>query len=988
MKKILLLLFTQGVLFLYAQSPGGIPGAEVWMKTEPVSKDLQGNYHWQDYGGDNLKLRNYDPRGPLFGNEFVQARSKVRTYNFIPGLDLASMTSSQELLLKRALLSQATIIGLFGANSRFDQEMNLYGWNGRPGQGAWITTDKVIHSKESEKVPFDYGNETGHDLIYKSSDPEPNINEFREKSLRILSYLRSIPPSTGLWGEPTTNVFSLGHIYEKSNVNNTSQYDIPSNLAFWGTTPELIIFNRFLTPLERRKVESYLALKYGVTLYKSYIGSKDQLLWDLEENEGYNTRITGYGRDDASGTYQTKATTSYEEGPYFSDQLGGAYDSFDGNNSYNKPSRYRLLVLSHQQKDSIADGQYVIYGDNDRSIQTKTVNNLAGLKIMERQWLLKTNIPIPPPPTGIQTLNWNSNGVVFTETGDNVYSIKRESSVQAQATTMTPLLGDKGSISCTLTRATGPFNITYRVDNQDYGYHIGANGFIFKIFKGQLVYPQFGQAYIGTRIEVLIDGNTISILENGANNNHNIIIADENKGKSVYGSILFDTNNITLTNCIIDGFTDVVKGQTVELSYIDQRASEFKNYINGKSYLLIDRSGTGNFSSGDIEYHKMSEIDALRSKILFNNVFWDTDGNGKDIFTFGYKTSDIFGEITVSEPECEDGYQIENGNIHISMKEGLRGYTYSLVDVSTNKEVRMGLFTKDNYVIDSLASGTYDLTIKEIGGFNFQKVTEENGKIQAVTSNGFSSADFAYLEWIASEKSTGSSVGYMISRTNPTASSILNFHYGVYMDGHDLYFINNNTKDTTPFTTVQYGDRIRMERVGKTIYFSINGHDVLLKSINTSDPVYGVVNINNNGGEIINLKWSRFVAGTYWHASNGMEVVYSSQGAINHRVVIESGCDKKIYQSQIKSSITVTDNNNAFDVIATSHLSVTTRLTLDTPASVTMLAYNLGGSLVHKAERKTPQEIHEVRFDFPVPGVYILKAITADGEFSKKIIVQ
>ena len=42
-----------------------------------------------------------------------------------------------------------------------------------------------------------------------------------------------------------------------------------------------------LTPDERRKVESYLAVKYGITLKGSYLDSDGNLTWDMAENQAY-----------------------------------------------------------------------------------------------------------------------------------------------------------------------------------------------------------------------------------------------------------------------------------------------------------------------------------------------------------------------------------------------------------------------------------------------------------------------------------------------------------------------------------------------------------------------------------------------------------------------------------------------------------------------------------------------------------------------------
>ena len=95
----------------------------------------------------------------------------------------------------------------------------------------------------------------------------------------------------------------------------TSSATAFGNNRFDGYSPEVIIYGRYLTPAERRKVESYLAVKYGITLNNSYLDSEGNLIWDKDENQGYHHRVTAIGWDAASALHQPLSTTSYEEGP-------------------------------------------------------------------------------------------------------------------------------------------------------------------------------------------------------------------------------------------------------------------------------------------------------------------------------------------------------------------------------------------------------------------------------------------------------------------------------------------------------------------------------------------------------------------------------------------------------------------------------------------------------------------------------------------------
>lgn len=69
-----------------AQSPGQVSGAEAWLKTVPLTTDLQGYYHWRDFSGDSVRTNFYDAKGAAYGGEFTQRHTWIRTFNFNPAL--------------------------------------------------------------------------------------------------------------------------------------------------------------------------------------------------------------------------------------------------------------------------------------------------------------------------------------------------------------------------------------------------------------------------------------------------------------------------------------------------------------------------------------------------------------------------------------------------------------------------------------------------------------------------------------------------------------------------------------------------------------------------------------------------------------------------------------------------------------------------------------------------------------------------------------
>lgn len=80
--------------------------------------------------------------------------------------------------------------------------------------------------------------------------------------------------------------------------------------TFNGSIAEMMIFNRTLTYIELRKFNSYLALKYGITLDSNYYASNNTVIWNLVTNNQYNKGIFGLGRDNTTTLHQQISTST------------------------------------------------------------------------------------------------------------------------------------------------------------------------------------------------------------------------------------------------------------------------------------------------------------------------------------------------------------------------------------------------------------------------------------------------------------------------------------------------------------------------------------------------------------------------------------------------------------------------------------------------------------------------------------------------------
>jgi len=128
------------------------------------------------------------------------------------------------------------------------------------------------------------------------------------------------------------NIFQNGASLTVSNNSNgftdAGSYDTQSvpidigvrNDAFGGSSfdgyhdgdiAEIIVYTSTPTATERQQIESYLAIKYGLTLDQTsptnYLASDGGTIWDGTANAAYNTDLAGIGRDDNSALDQPKS---------------------------------------------------------------------------------------------------------------------------------------------------------------------------------------------------------------------------------------------------------------------------------------------------------------------------------------------------------------------------------------------------------------------------------------------------------------------------------------------------------------------------------------------------------------------------------------------------------------------------------------------------------------------------------------------------------
>lgn len=143
---------------------------------------------------------------------------------------------------------------------------------------------------------------------------------------------------------------------------------------------EFIYIPDVINSLDREKTQTYLSLKYGISLYNSYyISSVNDTIWSPKENKGFESRVTGIGRDDNYGLYQRKSINSISKD----------------------------IIIGVDSISIIDNNNFLLWSDNDKSTFLKNTSSSQKVGVIDRKW--KVNL------FGAKDNFYNLNITVFLE---------------------------------------------------------------------------------------------------------------------------------------------------------------------------------------------------------------------------------------------------------------------------------------------------------------------------------------------------------------------------------------------------------------------------------------------------------------------------------------------------------------------------------------------------------------------------------------------
>lgn len=816
---ILILLLSLFVNSTNAQVVGGVGGAELWVRTVPADKDsLQ--YKWLDLSGDSILLVSYGKSGSNSTSEFIQEKKKTHTINFHPALNLSESGLPKVLQLKYSDLSQATVFGVFCPDlADISKDQILYGINSQENQGVIVTTDKAARVEGID--PLDYGSEEGEDLMYSSADSK-SVDEFKESAIRMATYLKADHPTHSVWGSSSKASVVLGTSYSSDSKLFNTLFDSKQvdGSAFKGYVPELIVFGRWLTPGERVRVESYLAMRYGITVNSSYLDSEGNLVWDMAENAAYHNRVVALGREDKSHFQQYIATTANEQAPKLSAD------------SKHDCAKDHLVVMSIENDSVIQDNTYTLWGDDNAPLTTYKSTKDTLLHIMTRKWMLRNN-----------------------------------------------------------------------------------------------------SIYNGTRYKV-------------------------------------------------------------ELNHTLTANSEFTNYSRGRSMLLIDPTGVGNFESDDVIAVLCAEPDAERSKTIFNNIEWDSDNNGSDCFTFAYYDG-MLADVTPTPTACNNGNSLNDGSIYIKVNLGTPPYTYilkadSVPGITPTDIVSEGVFFSKENTISSLAPGAYNLELYQGGG---TVVHGKGGLIPYLTHVHTKTLELSGdFSWIVADTESHYRIGI-----EPSISEDVT-QYGFDVKGEWAHVIIKGYTSLTQAVKIKRGDKLRVRVKNFQVVYYHNDKEILRETEWTLQPWRLCIKFGNGDSHIVGLTFNNKTLYSFESRGN-VQIETPSSHMQTYKVYVGNGCIPDSFNGVIveKDSDTVGDDPDDSEddsTLKSGKLLVRTNsfvkgefsveLLQDEPSAATLMLFNLKGKLMHEQEMDGDRK-KVATFNTPGPGIYVIKVFT-NGEYTAKIL--
>ncbi len=358
--------FSDGEYFTIGLLVPDPTGKALWYKANDGVNETGGDVSsWIDRSGNNIPAVAGAFASPVLENEAINFNEAVRFDGVLDYLEGASGFYINDYFI------------VFKPDNTISSALN-------PGQGLLIgegTTGDPV----SDLTGVALGYVTGAYNDEVITHGYGAVDTYREAITGSVTY----PPAPYIFNAKDTAGVSpegselymngLFVVSERVGTNNITAIDNQTfdigqfrddALRYSGLIAEIIVFRQRQSDAYRRKIASYLAIKYGVTLDqsstivadKTYITTGDIVVWDPAVTGSYNHDIAGVGKDDGSPLDQPKSKSENDDA---------------------------IIVM----EDAATENErFLLWSNNNGNKDTWTANEApAGYKRFEREWLIEEN---------------------------------------------------------------------------------------------------------------------------------------------------------------------------------------------------------------------------------------------------------------------------------------------------------------------------------------------------------------------------------------------------------------------------------------------------------------------------------------------------------------------------------------------------------------------------------------------------------------------
>jgi gliding motility-associated-like protein len=153
----------------------------------------------------------------------------------------------------------------------------------------------------------------------------------------------------GPQGKP--NLISAFSLLDNSPINASNiSFQTGTNRSWNGPIAEIITFNNQVNTNQQNIVETYLGVKYGISVGHDYVTPDGTIVWNRTTNSTYHNNVFGLGRSDSQGLHQRQS---------FSTAYNGKFITL-GNNSI-----LGATNAASVGNDLATDNSYLLLGDNN-----------------------------------------------------------------------------------------------------------------------------------------------------------------------------------------------------------------------------------------------------------------------------------------------------------------------------------------------------------------------------------------------------------------------------------------------------------------------------------------------------------------------------------------------------------------------------------------------------------------------------------------------